>query len=128
VLVLLVPALAVAATVGDVTSVAWVVLGDLLASTVFISLMTARRAGIGYAAQWRSVQPIALACLPAWAATRAASDLLDDGGALLGLVAAVGAGAAAYLVTLSILDRGLLRDAARQIAMTFGREPRTERT
>jgi PST family polysaccharide transporter len=128
VLVLLVPALAVAATVGDVTSVAWVVLGDLLASTVFIALMTARRAGVGYADQWRSVQPIALACLPTWGASRAVSALIDDGSALLSLVAAVGAGAAAYLVTLSILDRGLLRHAGRQMARTVRREAGAERT
>jgi hypothetical protein len=108
--------------------VAWVVLGDLLASSVFISVITARRAGVGYAAQWRSVRPVALACLPTWGAARAVSVLLDGDGVFAGLVAAVAAGGAAYLVTLAILDRDLLRTAGRQIARTVGREPDAERT
>jgi lipopolysaccharide exporter len=123
VLVALVPALAVAATLGDITTVAWVVLGDLLVSLVFMSVMVARRAGVGLAAQGRSVAPIALACLPAWGATRAVASALDGSAAGVALAGSVAAGTVAYLGALMALAPGLLREALRQIGRTLGREP-----
>jgi lipopolysaccharide exporter len=123
VLVPLVPALAIAAAVGDITTVAWVVLGDLLVSLVFMSVMVARRARVTLAAQWRSVAPVAVACVPAWAATRGVAVALESSDAGVTLVASVAAGALAYLVALMLLAPGLLNDAAREIGRTFGREP-----
>ena len=69
----LVPALIAAAALGDITTVAWVVLGDLLVSLGFMSVMVARRGGVGYVEQWRAVAPIAIASVPAWAASRGAA-------------------------------------------------------
>jgi hypothetical protein len=123
VLVPLVPALALAATIGDITSVAWVVLGDLLVSLVFMSVMVVRRAGVGFAAQGRSVAPIALACVPAWGATRAVASALDAGPAGVALVGSVAAGTLAYVGALMVVAPGLLREALRQMGRTLGREP-----
>jgi PST family polysaccharide transporter len=122
VLVPLIPAFILAATLGSVTTVAYVVLGDLLVALVFMSVMVARRGAVGYGDQLRSVGAIALACLPTWLASRAVSEMLDAPAAVV-LAAAVAAGGAAYLLALSLLAPGMLRTAMRQMARTVGREP-----
>lgn len=123
VLVALVPALILAATFGSITTVAWVVLGDLLVSLAFMSAMVARRGGVPLGDQWRAVAPIVIASVPAWAASRGAASALDGAASGVTLAASVGAGAAAYLVALMLVAPGLLRDGFRQVGRTFGREP-----
>lgn len=122
-LVALVPALILAATFGSITTVAWVVLGDLLVSLAFISALVARRGGVPLRDQWRAVAPIAAASLPAWAASRGVASALDGAQAGVTLAASVAAGAAAYLVALMAVAPGVLRDGVRQVGRTFGREP-----
>lgn len=122
VLAALVPGLIVAATLGSITTVAWVVLGDLLVSSVFMSAMVARRGEVPLADQWRAVAPIAVASVPAWAATRGVAGGLDGVSSGVALAASVAAGAATYLVALTALAPGLLRDGLRQVGRTFGRE------
>jgi O-antigen/teichoic acid export membrane protein len=123
VLVPLVPAFIVAGALGDITTVAYVVLGDVLVSLVFMSVMVARRGQVRYVDQWRSVAPVVIACLPAWALARGVSHWLDGAPAGVTLVAAVAAGAAVYLLALMVIAPGLLKDALRQIGRTLGREP-----
>lgn len=123
VLAALVPALIVAATYGGITTVAWVVLGDLLVSLAFMSAMVARRGGVTLREQWRAVAPIAAACVPAWAASRGVASALDDAQSGVTLAASVTAGFAAFLAALSALAPGMLREGIRQVGRTFGREP-----
>jgi PST family polysaccharide transporter len=123
ILVALVPALILAATYGDITTVAWVVLADLLVSLVFMSAMVARRGGVSLRDQWRAVAPIAIASVPAWAASRGAASGLDGASSGVTLAASVAAGTAAYLAALTLVAPGLLRDGIRQVGRTFGREP-----
>jgi PST family polysaccharide transporter len=123
ILVALVPALIVAASLGSITTVAWVVLGDLVVSLAFMCVMVARRGGVSLGAQWRAVAPVIVACVPAWAASRGTAMGLDDARTGIALAASVSAGALAYLVTLSIVAPGMLREGIRQMARTLGREP-----
>jgi O-antigen/teichoic acid export membrane protein len=123
VLVVLVPALLIAANLGGITAVAWVMLGDIVVSLVVLSWFVARRADVGLASQVRAVGPVALACLPAWLAARGVAVALDDSAALAALAAAALAGAAAYVAGVSLLAPGLLRTAVAQAGRTIGRAP-----
>jgi lipopolysaccharide exporter len=123
VLVPLVPGLFVAADLGGITAVAYVMLGDMTLSLLVLSWFAARRAGVPLTEQARAVAPIALACAIAWLATRGAAVALDEAPALLALVAAGLAGGAAYLAGVALVAPGLLREAAGQVARTLGRGP-----
>jgi lipopolysaccharide exporter len=121
VLLPLVPALFVAAELGGITAVAWVMLGDIAFSLVLLSFFAARRLGVAASAQWRAVGPVALACVPTWAAAWAVAQVTDGTPAGVALAASAGAGAAAYLGAVSLLAPGLIPEAARQVARTLGR-------
>lgn len=122
VLIPLVPALIVAATLGNITTVAYVILADAIVSFAFMTVMVARRGDIRYTAQSRSLGPVVLACLPAWVAARVLADLLDGVASGLALTASVAGGSAAYLLALVVVAPGLIRDALRQMGRTLGRE------
>jgi O-antigen/teichoic acid export membrane protein len=123
VLVVLIPALLIAADLGGITAVAWVMLADMVVSLVVLSWFAARRADVGVASQARAVGPVALACVPAWLAARGVAGALDDSAPLAALVAAALAGAAAYLAGVSLMAPGLLRTAVAKGARTIGRGP-----
>jgi len=121
VLVPLVPAFVAAAVLGDIRTVAWVVLGDVLVSLAVMCFYAKSRGGVPYRDQWGSVAPIAFACVPTWAASRAVSEALEGSAPGLTFAAAVTAGVVAYLAALSVFAPGLLRDALRQVGRTIGR-------
>jgi lipopolysaccharide exporter len=122
VLVPLIPAFILAAALGSITTVAYVVLGDVLVALTFMSVMVARRGGVSYRDQLRSVGAIAVAGVPAWLASRGVATGLEAPAGLT-LLTAVAAGGVAYLLALILFAPGLLRDALRQIGRTLGREP-----
>src|SRR5215213_4039954 len=123
VLVPLIPGLLVAADLGGITAVAWVRLGDRGVSLLVLSWFGARRADVRLGAQARAVAPVLLACVLAWAASRAVTIALDEERAFVALAAASLAGAAAYVGGVAVLAPGLLRKAAGQAARTMGRGP-----
>jgi O-antigen/teichoic acid export membrane protein len=126
VIVVLIPAFILAAQLGSITTVAWVVVGDSLASLLFLILMVRRRADVGYGDQRRSLQTVVIACVPAWVASRLLSDALTSVPDLLALIAAVVAGGAAYLAALLIVEPGLIKESLRQIGRTMGRGEESE--
>lgn len=121
VLAVLVPALAAAVTWGTPTTVALVLVADILASFVVVAFYCKRRAAIGYGELWRAVAPVALAAIPAWVAGRLVADALAGSAPLIGLVASVAAGAAAFLAALTVGAPGVLAESVRQAGRTVGR-------
>jgi PST family polysaccharide transporter len=110
-LAILVPGLFVAAHYGDIETVAWVMLGDMVLSTAALAVVVSRRSGIALSAQWRAVRSMAAAGAVAWVATWAVVTALGHRSGALVLAAAVGAGALAYLLTVHTAEPGLLRSA-----------------
>ncbi|HSK15635.1 MAG TPA: lipopolysaccharide biosynthesis protein [Gaiellaceae bacterium] len=113
-LVLLVPAVAVAARRGDIADVAWVVLAESVVATAALAWFARTRAGAGLGRQWRALRPVALACVPAWLATRLVVEATEGAAGAVFLVAPLTAGLAAYLAAILAADRGLPRHALAQ--------------
>ena len=104
----LVPAIVVAASVGGIEDVAWVVLANAVLSTGAFALCIAGRAGVSLRDLWGAVRAPVLAGPVAWLATTAVSRVGDGWPAGATLAAAVLAGLAAFAVALAMLDRSIL--------------------
>jgi PST family polysaccharide transporter len=120
-LVLLVPAVFLAAHLSGLEAVAWVMLANLSCSLCVLAWLAARKAAVPLAQQWRAVRPVVLALPACWVAARLVSGALDDAPPALALALAAGAGASAYAVVGSLVERDLLPGAARQAKRVFGR-------
>jgi PST family polysaccharide transporter len=114
-LVVLIPAVFIAADRGGITAVAGVMLAEMAISAALVAVVAARRAGVSLGDQWRAVRPALVALAPGWAAARAVSDAVDVGPALALLLGAA-AGSAAYAVVVTALDHRALPDAWRHVA------------
>lgn len=123
VLVPLVPGLIVAAGTGGIEWVAWVVLGDVVLSTVLLAIFVGRRAGIAVAEQWRAVRSVALACPITWAAGRLAANGLGSAPDGLALAGASASAIVAYVLALRLLDPSLLPRAAGLFRTMLARGP-----
>lgn len=119
----LIPGVIVAAELGGTTEVAWVVLADTSIELVAISILAHRRTGISLARQWAAVRPVVLACPPTWATAHLVAQGTAGSGAALSLAASVVAAVAIYLIILSLLEPGLLRQVVTQIGQTVRRAP-----
>ena len=104
----LVPAIAVAASLGGVREVALVVLADALVNVIVYALWVQRRGAIALREQWRAVRAPVLAAPGAWLAAAALSRLGDGWPAGATLAAALLGGLAAYVIILALLDRSIL--------------------
>lgn len=120
ILVPLVPALVVVAALGDLRAVAWVVVADTALSFVLLTAVASRRADVPVGRQLRALAPVAIACVPAWAAARIVSGAVADDAAMLQLLAGLAAGGLVYLVGVSGLAPGVLPAAFRQLGRTVG--------
>ncbi|HXV56724.1 MAG TPA: oligosaccharide flippase family protein, partial [Gaiellaceae bacterium] len=120
-LVLLVPSVYAAATLGGLTEVAWVVLAESVLATVVLALLAQRRVGVAAAGQWRAVAPVALACAPAWGACRLAAEAAGGTVGVVALGAPLAAGLAAYLLVVVVLEPGLPGYAFEQLKRMVGR-------
>jgi lipopolysaccharide exporter len=116
----LVMSLLLAAELGGITAVAWVMLANVVLAWAVIGFFVQRRVGIPLVEQWRAIWPVAAACPGTWAAGAATVALTDDEPAVVGLVASVAAGAAAYLAVILLLQPSLLRNALLQVRRMFG--------
>jgi len=104
----LVPAVAVAASVGTVDDVAWVVLADAVVNLVVYALLISRRAGIALSDLWRAVRAPLLASPGAWLAAHGVARLGYDWKPILTLGTAAVAGLAAYAAVVALLDRSIV--------------------
>lgn len=108
-------ALSLAAHRGGINAVAWVAVIMLVLSLTMLSLLVARRARIGVGRQLAALLPALAGSVPAWAAAKLAGDALMPAHPILALVAAVGAGAAAYAVTVIAVAPRLPAQTLRQV-------------
>jgi len=115
ILVPLVPGFIIAVSIGHLKAVAVVVVIDTLISVAVLAVMVCRHVQLRMRELWQAVAPIVIASPPAWAATFTVGHVLGRYGAGLALVGAVACGLAAYGLTLSLLDRSLLRQAGGQL-------------
>ena len=119
----LVPGLVVAAELGGITAVAWVMLADILLSLVILGLLVQRRGGVPVIAQWRAIMPVAVGCAGTWLVVWAVAQAMSESAPGLTLAACVVAAAATYAAAVSVVEPGLLRDALAQVRRALGRVP-----
>lgn len=122
-LVFLVPALLVAGSSGGITTVAWVMLGDLLISLMLLASAAQLRGALPLRAQWETLRPIALAVPGGWLAARGVAVALEDVPAGLTLVTAAIAGTASFLAVIGVLAPTTLREVVGQMRRVLGRTP-----
>jgi PST family polysaccharide transporter len=128
VLVPLIPGIIIAAHAGGITAVAWLIVADVLLSTVLFAVSARRVVAIPFAVQWRAVAPVAAAGLISWLAARGLITLIEDAPATVRLLLGAGVGLLAYLGTIVLVSPGLLGRAMAQVRRTIARgtEPETE--
>jgi PST family polysaccharide transporter len=120
-LVLLVPSVYLAARLGGLTEVAWVVLAESALVTAALAVLARRRAGVPVAGQWRALAPVVLACAPAWGACRLTAEAASGTVGVVALGAPLAAGLAAYLLVVLVLEPGLPGYAFDQLKRMVGR-------
>ena len=120
-LVLLVPLVYVAARVGGITEVAWVMLAESVAATLALAWFARSRAGVPLERQWSAVAVVALACPAAWVAARIVTEATDGLAGVLALCLPLAAGLGAYLAVILLLDRQLPGHALGQARRMVGR-------
>jgi O-antigen/teichoic acid export membrane protein len=118
-LVVLVPVLFVAADRGGIDAVAWVMVADMVLSSVLLTLAIQRRVQLAPAKILRAVAPLVPALVLGWCAGRAVAGIV--GPDLAALFLSIAATLAAYAVTLLVFAPGLLPAALRQARATLGR-------
>lgn len=124
VLIPLVPLLFVAARLGGIELVAWVMLADVIVSVFVISYALEGRLGIPMKAQGSTLAPILVACVAAWLATKAVSASAVSSAAGLALVLASAAGIAAFALVAHVLAPALLREAWNDLSRMLRRGQR----
>jgi O-antigen/teichoic acid export membrane protein len=124
-LVPLVPAIVLAAKLGGIATVAWVLTAHITVSTVAMVVAVRRRVGVPLREQWATLQPIALAGALAWLAARGVSEALVGSSDWLWFACALLAGLAVYLGALLLLAPDLVRDVAGRLAQALRRAPDT---
>jgi O-antigen/teichoic acid export membrane protein len=119
--ILLIPALVVAAELEGITAVAWVILADVLIQLAVLAFFAQRRTGVSVARQWAAVRAVALAAPATWVASTLVVNATDGLAAASSLLLSVLAGLAVYIGVVSLLDPGALRQAVRQTRQMMGR-------
>ena len=129
-LLLLAPLIAatfVAADLGGITAVAWVLLAHMCAISVVLALAAARYGEIPVLAQAKALLPLATAAVVGWGATRAIVSGAGSAPPAATLAAAAGGCLCTYLTAVMLLAPGLLSRALRGAARSVGREPDWQR-
>jgi len=125
-MVLLTPLVAgalLAASVGGITAVAWVLVAHMSVMCAALAIAVERYAGISVRDQARAVGPLAAAGAVSWGLTRAVAGATDSAPPALSLAAAVTGCAVSYLAAVGVLAPGLLRGALSDAARALGRTP-----
>ena len=120
-LVVLVPAVALAADSGDIRAVGWVLTGWFVLQWLGVSLIARRMSGITLSAQAGALAPVLVGALPCWIAARATTAALDGEPAVLALAAATLAGFAGYAAGVLLTAPDVPRWVADQVRSMLGR-------
>lgn len=120
-LALLVPTVIVAATLGGVESVAWVMVGHAAVSLGVLTGLVRRQMGIGLGRQWRAILPLVASGAIAWAAARGLTSATESLPALVSLAASATGALFAYLAAVRLLVPSLLGQAWRRARRALGR-------
>ena len=116
-----------AASLGDVTTVAWVLLAHMTVCFAVLAVAAARAAGVSARRLGRALLPLAVASGLAWVGTRGVAELAAGWPPLAALVTAGVADLAVYLAVLALLAPGLLGGAVDGARRALGRAPRMRR-
>jgi lipopolysaccharide exporter len=119
----LVPAIIVAATVGGINDVAWVVLVDAVASVAAYAVFIARHGAIPLRDQWAAVRGPVLAAPVAWVGADLMSRLGDDWPPSVTLAATVLTGLAVFAGALAAVDRSILTWMPAQVRRAMEADP-----
>jgi hypothetical protein len=104
----------VAAKVGGIDAVAFVLLAYMIMIGVLLMRVVSRCAGISVRTQWRALRPMLIASAVSWVATRAAADGLAGVPPALALTATAFVCLLTYLAVVALGDWDVLRTALRQ--------------
>ena len=107
-----------AAALGNIETVAWILLAHVAVSLAARAYAASRWLGLPVRSQWRAVRTALSGCAVAWVAARAVSDALSAPAGLT-LLAASAAGAVAYLAVISLVEPGVIRNSVAQLRRTL---------
>jgi len=122
-MLVLVPAIVIAADQGGIVTVGWVMLADVTATSLVLAYFVSRRAGVPLRRQWDALKPAVLAAPFSWVATRLVAEATDGLPPALSLTAAVAAAVISFALGASITRPGIIGEAAAQIGRTVGLVP-----
>ncbi|MGZ6705502.1 MAG: lipopolysaccharide biosynthesis protein [Solirubrobacteraceae bacterium] len=114
-LIVQLPFLYVAVTHGTITTVAWVMVGNLALLLVALALAVRQLEHVTLARQWHALRPVVLACGPTWVAAASVAHVAGESVPLLSLLLSVAAGGLAYVGVVSLLAPGTVRFVARKL-------------
>jgi PST family polysaccharide transporter len=125
------PALAagvvLAADLGSISSVGWVILAYALVVLVIRAIVADRRLGVAVRRQWSSVRSVVMACGLSWVACRLTADGLESSStAVVALFVSAVAGFVVYVGALALIEPAVLSRAVRQLKIMVRRSPRLE--
>jgi PST family polysaccharide transporter len=112
-----------AASLGGITAVAWVLLAHITV-TLGVLMVTVRRVtGVSVSRQWSALYPLMTASAVSWVATRWTAEELVSAPAFVALVIATVVAFAVYLAGVRLLIPGLLSHALHQVKRVLRRRP-----
>ena len=106
-----------------IVAVAWVLLAHILLLYAMLMLAVRRVTGVPVRRQWDALQPLVLASVLSWLATRATADALAGIPPFLALVAASAVAFAVYLLGVRLMSPEVLPYAVRQVKRATRRSP-----
>jgi hypothetical protein len=115
--------LALAGILGSITTVSWVMLGDVALGTLILAVIAHRRAGIPANQHWRTLRPILIGCAAAWPAARLVADALGHDPATVALAASTAAGLLVYVAIVWLIAPEMLRAAVNGLRRILRRSP-----
>lgn len=112
-----------AASLGDITTVAWVLLAYIVLLLVVLMRAVQHHAGVTVRAQWRVLRPLAAAAAVSWLVTRAVAEATTGLAAAVSLLVCAAACFGAYVASVRLCDAAVLRLAVIQVRRAFRRAP-----
>lgn len=118
----LAPGVFVGAHAGGIRGVAAVVVVGVAGFFLGLAVVARRRLDLALASQWRAIRPAVVAAVPAYVATRLVAGT-GIGPPWLTLLLATGSGFGAYLLTVGLTHRDVLRRAIRNVGTVLRQVP-----
>jgi hypothetical protein len=118
------PALILAAALGGVVAVAWVIAAR--AVVIFFGLLwyVPRHAQLSFMELWRMLRPLLIACATSWVVAYAVSQGMESVAApIVVLASSALAGLGVFLATVRVAAPAILPTVTSQIRRTLGRRP-----